>query len=331
MSNLEVRVPRADVAFQNYLIVAIPHLEKDFIEPINLMVGAGETVNVLELVNVPPNILLRLENTGIPTAPALYFCITGSETDACVSGSAVQVVVGTPQTLALKQIPDGGEWLYLNVTNPDPANGTSCRITFEKNWKRLGLIEEQMMLLKTKAQAWFSRYAKTLNPATRTTTLVSEKNDLKKDFIEYAIAPLNIIAASINITQEDRNILNLPARDRAPSPRPVITDMPVTALVGMGGGNVKVTNRTSHDASRASIHPDADGVEIRWAIVAASAPAPAFPADCPNSEVLTKAIHTLELTPENASKRLYLFARWRNNSEPAKSGPWNNVQTVVIS
>lgn len=331
MSSTDARVPRPDADFQNYLIVAIPHLEKDFIEPINLTVGAGETVNVMELVNVPPNILIRLENTGIPTAPDLYFCITNSEATACISGSATQVAVGTPQTLVLKQIPSGGEWLMLNVTNLDPTNGTTCRISFEKNWKRLGLIEEQMMNLRTKSQSWFSKYGKTLNPATRTSTLVSEKNALKKDFIEYAIAPLNIIAASINITQDDRDILNLPARDRAPSPRPVITDMPVTALAVLGGGNVKVTNRTSHDASRASIHPDADGVEIRWAIVADGAPAPAFPADCPNSEVLTKAIYTMELTPENASKHLYLFARWRNNSEPAKSGPWGNRQSVVIS
>ena len=325
------RISRKDDEFNTYVHNAIPHLNKEFRPSVSVAVGANQTVNLASVLGMPAYLEITFENTGAPGAPNLYFCVRASEFDACNPASAFTVALGASRTITLKELGLEGENYFINVTNTDPMTASSCKITYALNWKRLGLVQEQFTNLKNKATIWDEKYTLYLNPDTRTSTITSQKNNAKEDFIEYAEAPLNIIAASINILEEDRTILNLPARDRTPSPRPKITGAPYTNLQGEPGCTVKITNRVNSDASRASIHPDADGVEVRWIILDAAAPAPASPADCTNSELITKAIHTMQFDLANAAKKLHLFARWRNNSEPQKSGPWTNCFSVVLS
>jgi len=325
------RVPQRDDELSGFIKMAIEHLEKRFREAIVVKVPAASTVNLLIALDLPVHTALTLENTAAPGAPDLYFCVGKDETAACNVATAVEVTVGTPEVFTLKEMGEGNGKHYMNVTNAHPTNDAECRVSFELNWKRLGLHQEQMSRLKELGQEWLANYLLSISPATRTTVVVSIKDRLRKQFTQHAQVLLNIIAASVNITQADRDILRLPARDRTKSARPRISDAPYTGLLSAGGCTVKLTNRVATKVGRASIHPHADGVEIRWIILDANAPAPASPAECPNSQIITKAIHILHFEPENAAKRLHLFTRWHNNSDPHKSGPWSNRQNIVIS
>ena len=96
----------------------------------------------------------------------------------------------------------------------------------------------------------------------------------------------------------------------------------------MGGGKVKITVRMQNDASRASMHPDADSIEMAYHI---GTNPPASPTTGTNLKVYNGAIHTFSAGTENTTKRLFAYFRWKNNSDSSKSGPWSNLVQVVIA
>jgi hypothetical protein len=109
--------------------------------------------------------------------------------------------------------------------------------------------------------------------------------------------------------------------------RPVIEETPFSKVDALEGSRVQFTNRTDEDASRASVHADADGLEVRYAI---GTTPPATWEDCPEKEFSSKAKFTTALGPANAGKKIYAFLRWRNNSNPEKSGPFGDMITTTI-
>ena len=323
------RIPRKDALFRSFLQTTVNHLKKPFLEEVTATVGADSTVNLVT-ADFTEQLEVTIENTGPVAAPDLYFCIVSAEDEACDTGTAIVVPQGETVTVVVKQL--GSATLHeLNVTNIHAMDGSSCKVTFPLNWKRLGLLQEQFDAWKNFHDNWIDKYLLTQNSATRTTTVTSEKNTLKNDFIAFAEAPMNVIAASFNLMQTDRDTFNIPQRDRTPTLRAAIADAPFSDLRGRDGCTVKYTHRVTGDASRSSMHPDADGVETKWILLDANAPAPASPAACPNTEFSSKAIHTLDFDIEDAGKRLHSFSRWRNTSEPEKSGPWGQRMTVVLS
>ena len=196
---------------------------------------------------------------------------------------------------------------------------------------------------------WIDIYPKYTNVSTRTSTITAEKNAIKAAFTPFASNLLNRMTTLPGITQADRDTFNIHERDTTPTKRGKIDDTPVVQLEPTAVATVKIRVRTSHDAARSSIHPLADGVEIRYALVAPTSsnigsgdseqiPAPTsktivptMPDEAPLSYVSTKALFLLEL-PETASgKRLYGFLRWINQTDPRNSGPWTTVmQTNVL-
>jgi len=109
--------------------------------------------------------------------------------------------------------------------------------------------------------------------------------------------------------------------------RPEIKETPYSKVDALEGSRVEFTNRTDEDSSRASVHPDADGLEVRY--VVGTTP-PATWKDCPEKDFSSKAKFTTELDPSNAGKKIYAFLRWRNNSNPEKSGPFGDMITTTI-
>jgi hypothetical protein len=53
--------------------------------------------------------------------------------------------------------------------------------------------------------------------------------------------------------------------------------------------------------------------------------------DCPKTQVSKKAQFIIPCGAKGIGQRFYGFFRWANISKPANSGPWTNVQTVVIA
>jgi len=185
----------------------------------------------------------------------------------------------------------------------------------------------------------------------RTKTITAEKDDQKKAFMLFATPLLKGMALKPALTNDDRGALNLPERD-APTDRVKITTAPLAKIIPMEGGELSIRVRTTSDNNRASRHPDADHVEMRYALVDATAASsgssggsgsnpstgsgnqnsiPTKAMDCIFTESSKKAVFTVELGQENSGKRIYAFFRWVNTSKRSDSGPWSTaVQSVVV-
>ncbi len=108
--------------------------------------------------------------------------------------------------------------------------------------------------------------------------------------------------------------------------------MPSVKVASLAGAGVEVVNRVESDSSRPSLHPEADGVEIRYIIVAkADDPVPADPEDYPKVVVSRKAKTLIKAGVANVGSRMIGFCRWINSSENAKSSGWSQRFSVLIT
>jgi len=218
------------------------------------------------------------------------------------------------------------------------------------NYERLGLTTSENDEWQHYASDWKDIYPQYTDKNKRTSAITAQKNGIKEAFTPFAANLLTRMNTLPDITTSDRATFNIHERDTSPTKRGKINETPVVQLEPNAVATIHVRVRTSHDASRSSIHPLADGIEIRYALIvptvaASSSPEedtpvtpvttkvaiPTMPTEAPISFVSTKALFELEL-PETASgKKLYAFLRWINQSDPKNNGPWTTVmQTNVL-
>jgi hypothetical protein len=163
---------------------------------------------------------------------------------------------------------------------------------------------------------------------TRTKQEVDDHRDgrtVAEDYIEGFANEFIISNSNISKTTKEALGFNVPSDER--SERPQINDVVFILVNALPGSRMEFTCRTAADASRASIHADADAVEIRYFI---GTTAPANVKACTGTEISTKSKFIIQLDPDDAGKKIYVFARWRNNNDPAKSGPFTNMQSTLV-
>jgi len=166
------------------------------------------------------------------------------------------------------------------------------------------------------------------NKQTRTPQQVddhTEGRDTAEDFIQPFANEFIINNSAISNSTKEALGFNPPTTEQ--HERPQIEDVPFAAMDAQPGSRIEFTCRTLSDASRASMHPDADVVEVRF-IVGTTPPATVN--DCSQKEISSKAKFTIELNAADAGKKIFAFVRWRNNSEPSKSGPYGDMLTTVV-
>jgi hypothetical protein len=242
--------------------------------------------------------------------------------------------------MSVRRIPkkDGDFDQYINNTvaaleepGPPPA------------YQRLGLSVTEKDQWVTYHTDWRTIYPKYTNLATRTASITAQKNTIKKDFTAFAAVLLTRMGTMPTLTQDDREVFNIPARDTTPTKRGKINDTPYATLEPVGVGTVKVRVRMTHDSKRSSMHPLADGIEVRYAIVEQgtkpqgpdpaqpSANAPTTPSEAPFTFTSTKALFELTFDGSASGKRLYAFLRWVNQSAPVNNGFWTTpLQTIIL-
>jgi hypothetical protein len=174
---------------------------------------------------------------------------------------------------------------------------------------------------------WDDIFPKSQDPAQRTTSVTDDKNTARADIEDLLRSIYDDIPASV-LNTDDRNTLNLHERDTNPSPRPAINTSPVAKLSSGPGARMEIICRVETDSSRASIHPDADGVEVAY-IVAATPPA--SPAACNKIILSTKAKFSVQTDIAEAGKKMFAYMRWKNNSSDDKSGPWTSVLSATVA
>lgn len=199
---------------------------------------------------------------------------------------------------------------------------------------RLGLSNNEKIQWLAYRDEWVALYPKYTNEASRTKVIKKEKNNLKQKFTAFAARPLNKIAWSNNITQEDRNVFNLPARKTTRAHRGAMHgDIPLGDLHGIGGSRIKVRARIEEAAGRCRKHPLADAVEMKYLVmeVERNYLKPMVTVnDCTHSVISKKASFVMEAGQENLGKRLAAFLRWVNFSNPANNGPWSQMLNVIV-
>ena len=149
-------------------------------------------------------------------------------------------------------------------------------------------------------------------------------------FTDFANPLLTRISVSPNITNGDCNTFNLPARKDA-SERPSISDKPLVGLVAKGGGTVQVVVRIESDGSKASMHPDADLIEMRHVLLGVDVAAPTSVRELTDMTISSRGRSELKLGDGAISRILYLVARYVNKVDASKNGPWSTMQRQVVA
>ena len=212
---------------------------------------------------------------------------------------------------------------YVRTGGP-PTNGT-----------RLGLSAQQLTDCQDFLDLWWTgipatpgAYELHSNPDTKTKTTRTRVVTIIKNFTTFFSPLLTGMSVNAALTDSDRQNLNLPARDTTSTPRGQINDMPTVNVSGIGGGRMKIRTRVSSDASRASMHPLADAVEMRYQIGGTQ---PANAAACPDNAISKKALFTFDAGDENAGQKFFGFFRYVNFTNPENNGPWSSGMTAPIS
>lgn len=202
-------------------------------------------------------------------------------------------------------------------------------------WSRLGLIQVEMDEWQGYRDDWAANWTLYKNPLTRTQGITTAKNSIKHQFIDFTTPLLNRILGSPNLTDDDRIAFNLPPADRSRSKRGKIIGTPFTTIRSIAVGTLRVRTRVEATDKRSALHPLADGVEIRYAILADNEKEPAIPPrtaeDCPYVVVSTRSLFNLSPGPRESTKRIYAFVRWVNLTNPANNSPWTDMIQAVIS
>lgn len=213
----------------------------------------------------------------------------------------------------------------LNTTrvllHPGPPN----------NWERLGMTEQDRDDWKALHDEWVAIYAKHTDAAMRNSTVVAEKEDVRKRFTKFTYNHLVRAQSLTTITAADREVFRIPLRKKTNTKRASIHDAPFVQFYNKPGGRLEVRARVMGAAGRAHIHPLADCMEIRYIALPIGAQPPEVWSECMELESTTKAISILKLKPDQLGKKIYAFCRWANRSEHEKSGPWSTRIEAIVA
>ncbi|HLG35448.1 MAG TPA: hypothetical protein VI757_11260 [Bacteroidia bacterium] len=203
-----------------------------------------------------------------------------------------------------------------------------------KNGTRLGLSALEITDAVAFHDTWYTGnpaargiYELHSNPNTKNKNTRNSVVTLMKDFNAFFSPLLTRMGTSGAITEDDRLNLNLPAADRTPTARGVINDEPLAGIKSLASARIKFRIRLDEDATRASMHPLADAIEVRYQIGGTQ---PANANVCPGTVISKKAMFTFDAGVDNDGKKFYSFVRYVNQSNPENNGPWRSVPPGTV-
>jgi len=211
---------------------------------------------------------------------------------------------------------------FLNSTSTMLSTGTPTR------GEQLGMTSANVTQWVDYQSQWGPLYSNYQDKAQRTTALRNQMNNLRDEFDDFATDQRKILSVSPDITEAEMITLGFSPKDGVKTAKPVITVSPYTQVRPLGDTFLEVRNRVTQDGSRASLHPDANAIQVCYQI---GGDAPAGPEACTASEVFSKAL--MKWNPANASEgdTIYMFFRWFNTRDNKKSGPFTKlIKTIIV-
>ena len=226
----------------------------------------------------------------------------------------------------------------LNVNNQVTANATTWNIpgaeaTALNNW----------------SMGYDPLYKNVLNKNTRTRQQVIAHDEYRADYVAFLRSFCQgFLVNNTLIPISERAAMGLNPRGLNPrSERPEILGSPIPSLKPLGGGMVQFTFKVADSNSRTARHPDSNGVEVYYKLEPQSVGQPVVlndelieeegsgtMADDDNgfkNMFSTRARFVNELGIDNIGKRLTVYARWVNTSDPVKNGPYSATTSMVVS
>jgi len=203
-----------------------------------------------------------------------------------------------------------------------------------KHGIRLGLTTTELTAAQAFLTSWWTGIPATpgiyelhSNPDTKTRTTRNNVVTLMTDFTEFFSPLLTRMGTSSAITETDRSNLSLPAPDRIPTRRGAIEAEPLAGIKSLASARIKVRVRLDEDASRASMHPLADAIEMRYQIGGTQ---PANALACPGTVISKKAMFTFDAGVDHDGQKFFGFVRYVNLTNPENNGPWSSIQTGTV-
>lgn len=203
------------------------------------------------------------------------------------------------------------------------------------NWKRLGLLDEEMTWLQNFLASWQKVYALYADKnGGRTNEVIVTLNVMIGTMMEYNQKQhlLDRIASSLNATPTDLIKFNIHtgAVQKSPSKaqRTTIQSAMLPTFEPLRGGMLNI-KCYSTESSRPGIPEEANCIQYAYSI---GTVAPASP-DAPNMVhgVSSRASFTLNFGPENSGKQLFIYLRWFNTVHTDQAGSWSSGDGVWLS
>jgi hypothetical protein len=174
---------------------------------------------------------------------------------------------------------------------------------------------------------WDNWFPKNRDPAQRTKVVTVHKNEIRKNLEGLLRSIYRDIPGSV-LAVEDRQTLNFPLSGERASQRSTITDIPMAGMTALAGARISFMVRRETDANRPSLHPKADGIEVAFSV---GGNPPAAAARCGRNFISKKSRFFLQLDYEDRGKPFYCFVRWVNLTDLAKSSPWTEMMSLVVT
>ena len=175
-------------------------------------------------------------------------------------------------------------------------------------------------------------YHKSQDKGHRTQQDVSKHRQLRKVYQKEIEVFVNAwLRYNAAVTDDEMDGMKIPRRDFEPSPHPEIDDIPIVGLRAQGGGDLEFRVRVTEDKTMASMHPAANLIEFRFAILEPGDIPPTDENDYPKKEVSSRAKFVLALGLKNTGKKFFGIFRWVNVRKPRTAGHWTEPLSVIIA
>ena len=176
---------------------------------------------------------------------------------------------------------------------------------------------------------WVGAYATYLDPALRTSGITQAKNDARfaltgplRSLLQQYIQPNPAATPQQRVDMGIKPIDGRRTRSKIPE------TMPQVDLKNIGGHQVKIFFKQGVDEQGVSRRGKPEGVNRCNIVYKVGDPAPASFADCPVQVDASRSPLLIVFDPEDADKKLYVFARWVNPRN--EGGAWTTEPVVVV-
>lgn len=207
----------------------------------------------------------------------------------------------------------------------------------QERFKRLGMTQTEMDTAEAYRDQWWTGIVATpgiyelhSNEATKNKTTRRGVERIMEEFTPFFSNLLRRMA-TLAYTDIDKETLNIPERDAVLTDRGPITNQPIVGVKPLGGGKVSLLTRLEEDSNRASMHPLADAVKIKFKILPPGELPPADADACDRESESTSASFDLDTGSGNAGKIIYGFANYVNITNHDNDGPPSTMfQTMIL-